>query len=125
MKVIEDFTVSYDLMKNEIHVTLPPISLKHEKHFLLLTCVDNQSLRRLRTLFYTVPKTLEILIYDTGPRIRTTIEFLMMFAFQYKETDHFLSVILRSGQLFKDTVQMTTQSIKPNSKQLSKYDSCS
>jgi len=102
-----------------------PISLKHEIHFLLLTCVDNnQSLRRLRTLFHTVPKTLEILIYDTGP-ICTTIEYLMMFAFQYKETDHFLSVILRSGQLFKDTVQMTTQSIKPNSKQLSKYDSCS
>ena len=43
VKAIEDFTVSYDLMKNEIHVTLPPISLKHEKHFLLLTCVDNNS----------------------------------------------------------------------------------
>lgn len=84
---------------------------------------NNQSLRRLRTLFYTVPKTLEKLIYDTGPR--TTIEYLMMFAFQYKETDYFLSVILRSGQLFKDTVQMTTQNIKPNSGQLSKYDSCS
>ena len=86
-------------------------------------CGQQQSLRRLRTLFYTVPKTLEILIYDTGPR--TIIENLMMFSFQYKETDHFLSVILRSGQLFKDTVQMTTQSIKPNSKQLSKYDSFS
>ena len=48
---------------------------------------------------YTVPKTLEFLIYDTGPP--TTIEYLM-FAFQDKDTDLFLSVILRSEQLFKD-----------------------